>query len=584
MRFSVLYAPTLKESPAEAEVISHKLLLRAGMIRKVAAGIYTFLPLGYRVIRKIEEITREEMARIDAQEILMPIIQPAELWQATGRWDQFGPEMMKFADRHERDFALGPTHEEIITDLVKDEVRSYRQLPLTLYQIQVKFRDEIRPRFGLMRGREFIMKDAYSFNLDAEDLQKSYDDMYDAYTRIFTRCGLNFRAIKAATGLMGGKISEEFTVLADSGETTVLYCEGCKYAASVDIATTRLPEPGTEEIKPLEEVATPGQKSIEEVSSFLGISQEKLVKTLIYKYTGEKLAAVLVRGDRDLNDEKLAAILGTTDFHLLAGDEWDEYPQLIQGFVGPIGLEVVSRLIADEEVKLMRNFVVGANKADTHLINVNVERDFKVDEWADVRVAKAGDVCPECEGNLLETRGIEVGQIFQLGTKYSEAMGGAYVDENGEHKPYVMGSYGIGVSRTAAAAIEQNHDENGIIWPITIAPYEVEIVVLNYDRPDQQELADRIYGELSGRGVEAAMDDRIESAGKKFADADLIGIPIHVVIGARTLKSGNIEVKIRATGERREYPIDEAVENVALLVNEMKKQTTAGGINVGKTG
>jgi len=571
MRFSKLFAPTLKESPAEAEVISHKLLLRAGMIRKVAAGVYTFLPLGYRVVRKIEQITREEMDRIDAEEVLMPVIQPADVWKATGRWDQFGPEMMKFKDRGDREFALGPTHEELVTDLIKDELRSYRQLPLTLYQIQVKFRDEIRPRFGLMRGREFIMKDAYSFNKDIEDLQKSYDGMYDAYTRIFTRCGLNFRAVQAATGLMGGKVSQEFMVLAESGESTVLYCDSCNYAASQEIASTKLPEPSTEDIRELKEVETPGQKSVTEVATFLDITENRIVKTLIYRYGGNELAAVLVRGDKDVNEEKLATVLGTADFHLLTGLEWEEYPELIQGYVGPVGLKGV-RLIADKEVSLMRNFVVGANKEDAHFVNVNVGDDFQADEWADVKLVVAGDACPACEGTLLSAKGIEVGQIFQLGTKYSEAMGASYIDEEGQQQPIIMGSYGIGVSRTAAAAIEQNHDDNGIIWPISISPYEVSIVVLNYDRDEQKEIADSIYNHLSERGVEAILDDRIESAGKKFADSDLIGFPLQVVIGSRTIKSGNVEVKVRSTSERQEYPLGEAVEGIVTLVESMRKE------------
>lgn len=566
-----MFAPTLKESPAEAEVISHKLLLRAGMIRKVAAGIYTFLPLGYRVIRKIEQIVREEMDRIDAEEVLMPVIQPADVWKATGRWDQFGPEMMKFKDRNDREFALGPTHEELVTDLIKDELKSYRQIPLTLYQIQVKFRDEIRPRFGLMRGREFIMKDAYSFNKDIEDLQNSYDDMYDAYTRVFKRCGLNFRAVQAATGLMGGKVSQEFMVLAESGESTVLYCDSCNYAASQEIASTKLSEPSTEEIKELKEVETPGQKSVAEVSSFLGITEERIVKTLIYRYGGNELAAVLVRGDKDVNEEKLAAVLGTADFHLLTGLEWEECPELIQGYVGPVGLKGV-RLIADKEVSLMRNFVVGANKENVHFLNVNVGDDFQVDEWADVRLVVAGDACPTCEGTLLSARGIEVGQIFQLGTKYSEAMGASYIDEEGQQQPIIMGSYGIGVSRTAAAAIEQNHDDNGIIWPVSIAPYEVSIVVLNYDRDEQKEIADGIYNQLNERGIEVILDDRIESAGKKFADSDLIGFPLQVVIGSRTIKSGNVEVKVRSTSERKEYPLDKAVDGIVALVESMRKE------------
>ncbi|HCG98834.1 MAG: proline--tRNA ligase [Candidatus Aquicultor primus] len=438
MRFSRLFAPTLKESPAEAEVISHKLLLRAAMIRKVAAGIYTFLPLGNRTLKKIEKIVREEMDGVGAQEILMSALQPSDLWMKSGRWDQYGPEMMRLKDRHNRDFALGPTHEELVTDLAMKEARSYRQLPLTLYQIQVKFRDEIRPRFGLLRGREFIMKDAYSFNLDQDDLEKSYETMYHAYNRIFSRCGLEFRAVDADTGLIGGSVSKEFMVLADAGEDTVIYCDTCEYAANLEVAKTR-----------------------------------------------------------------------TTD---------------------------------------------------TPATETDNEGEHAVGE---------GDLCPECDGLLKSAKGIEVGQIFQLGVKYSEAMGATYIDENGDLKPYVMGCYGIGVSRLMAAAIEQHNDEGGIIWPMAIAPYHVEIVVLNYDRDEQQELADDLYNGLTGRNIEVLLDDRMESAGKKFADADLIGIPVQVVIGARTLKSGNIEVKVRATGERRDVPLEKAVELIADVVREL---------------
>jgi len=569
MRLSTLFAPTLKESPAEAEVVSHKLLLRAGMIRKVAAGIYTFLPLGNRTLKKIERIIREEMNGVGAQEILMSALQPSDLWMRSGRWEQYGPEMMRLKDRHDRDFALGPTHEELVTDLVMKEARSYRQLPLSLYQIQVKFRDEIRPRFGLLRGREFIMKDAYSFHPTMDSLEATYNDMYTAYSRIFKRCGLEFRAVDAATGLIGGNVSQEFMVLAEAGEDTVVYCDTCDYAANLEVATSRLAEPPEEELKSAGEVETPGRKSIEEVSSFLNIMPEKLVKTLIYKYD-DGLVAVLIRGDRDVNGDKLATVLGTTNFHLLAGDEWGEHPDLIQGYVGPVGLNGV-RIIADTEVATIRNFVVGANKGDAHLVNVNVDVDFTVEEWADIRVAKEGDPCPECEGTLKSAKGIEVGQIFQLGTKYSDAMGAAFIDENGEQKPYIMGCYGIGVSRLMAAAIEQHNDEQGILWPIAIAPSEVEVVVLNYDRDEQRELADAIYRGLIERGVEPVLDDRIESAGKKFADADLIGIPLQVVIGARTIKSGNVELKVRATGERREAPLDKAIEAIADVVQELRE-------------
>jgi prolyl-tRNA synthetase len=589
MRFSQLYAPTLKESPAEAEVISHKLLLRAGMIRKVAAGIYTFLPLGYRVLRKIENIVREEMDRIGAQQILMSALQPSEIWKKSERWFQYGPEMMRLKDRGDRDFALGPTHEELVTTLVMNEVRSYRQLPLTLYQIQVKFRDEIRPRFGLMRGREFIMKDAYSFNADQESLQHTYDDMYKAYSRIFTRAGLDFRAVEAASGLIGGKVSQEFMVLAESGEDTILYCNTCSYAASQDVATTKIENlaagaspVGEEaaEAKEPQETSTPGKKSVEEVAAFLGKSEKDIVKTLIYK-VGSDVAAVLIRGDRDVNDEKLSVALGTNEFHLLAGTEWEEYPNLKQGYVGPVGLEGI-RMIADIEVSVMRNFVIGANKENAHLTNVNAGEDFTVDEWFDIKKVTTGDVCPECEsGMLTAVKGIEVGHIFQLGTKYSEVLDATFVDEDGKVKPFIMGCYGIGVSRTVAASIEQNNDDSGIIWPISIAPFEVSIVVLNYDKQDQQDLAEKLYKEIGDAGIEVVIDDRIESAGKKFADSDLIGFPVQVVVGARTIKNGTLEVKIRATGERFDFELETAVGEIIKVVDGLRSDIRARGERIG---
>lgn len=592
MRFSQLYAPTLKESPAEAEVISHKLLLRAGMIRKVAAGIYTFLPLGYRVLRKIENIVREEMDRIGAQQILMSALQPSEIWKKSERWYQYGPEMMRLKDRGDRDFALGPTHEELVTTLVMNEVRSYRQLPLTLYQIQVKFRDEIRPRFGLMRGREFIMKDAYSFSADQESLRNTYDDMYRAYSRIFTRAGLDFRAVEAASGLIGGKVSQEFMVLAESGEDTILYCDTCSYAASQDVATTKLDDlavgagekPGVGEAageaKGPQEISTPGKKSVEEVATFLGVNEKDIVKTLIYK-VGSDAVAVLIRGDRDVNDEKLSVALGTNEFHLLAGTEWEEYPNLIQGYVGPVGLEGI-RMIADNEVSVMRNFVVGANKENAHLTNVNASEDFTVDEWFDIKKVSTGDVCPECEsGVLTAVKGIEVGHIFQLGTKYSEVLDATFVDEDGKVKPFIMGCYGIGVSRTVAASIEQNNDDSGIIWPISIAPFEVSIVVLNYDKQDQQDLAEKLYKEIGDAGIEVIIDDRNESAGKKFADSDLIGFPVQVVVGARTIKNGTLEVKVRATGERLDFELDNAVEEVVKVVDGLRSEIRTKGERIG---
>jgi prolyl-tRNA synthetase len=573
-RFSEIFTPTLKESPAEAEIISHQLLLRAGMIRKVAAGIYSFLPLGFRVLKKVENIVREEMNRIGAQELLMPALQPADIWQKSGRWAEYGPEMWRLKDRNERDFCLGPTHEELITELVLKEVRSYRQLPITLYQIQVKFRDEIRPRFGLMRAREFIMKDAYSFNADLADLKQSYTQMYQAYERVIKRCGLKFRAVEAATGLIGGQASQEFMVLADSGEDVILYCDSCDYAASQDVATSRLSEMSSEATKPAKLVKTPGEKSVEEVSKYLNIPPSRIVKTLIYRHD-EGLTAVLLRGDREVNEEKLAKALHTPKFHLLTDGEWADFPELVPGFVGPVGLSGI-KIIADKEVSVLRNFIVGANKKDAHLINVNVGKDFQVDEWADLKLVKEGDPCPECNGTLLSARGIEVGHIFQLGTKYSEAMGAKFIDKDGQLKPYIMGCYGIGVSRLVAAAIEQNNDKYGIVWPITIAPYEVTILVLNWEDERQRLAGEKLYLALAKQGREVVIDDRIETPGKKFADADLIGFPLQVIIGPRTLEKGKIEVKQRKSGKRREFSLDEAAKKVEELVNVLYQEIEGG--------
>ncbi|MCL5292256.1 MAG: proline--tRNA ligase [Actinobacteria bacterium] len=567
MRFSKLFIPTLKEEPAEAEIISHKLLFRAGMVRKVASGVYSFLPLGFKVLKKIERIIREEMDAIGAQEILMPALQPSEIWVESGRWSEYGPEMWRVKDRNDRDFCLGPTHEELVTSLVMGEVRSYRQLPQTFYQIQMKFRDEIRPRFGLMRAREFLMKDAYSFNADLEDLERSYTDMDRAYTRIFQRCGFNFRSVEAASGLIGGKVSREFMILAESGEDTVFYCDSCDYAASADVATTRLIEPPKEAARPTIKVSTPGKKSVTEVSAFLGVPQEKLVKTLVYRFE-DSIAAVLMRGGREVNESKLSAILGTTRFHLLGEGEFREV-DLVPGYVGPVGLREGVRLIADDEVALLTNFVVGANEEDAHLKDVNIGVDFQVEEWGDLKLAEEGEPCPQCAGGkLLSAKSIEAGHIFQLGTRYSEAMGASFVAENGERKPYIMGCYGIGVSRMVAAAIEQYHDDAGILWPVSIAPFEIEIVPLKWDDGAIRKTAEELYEGLLAKGIEALLDDRSESPGKKFADADLIGIPVQIIIGPRSIVSGNAEIKVRSTAERSEAPIADAVdESVRILKN-----------------
>lgn len=563
MRFSHLFVPTLKEVPAEAEVISHKLLFRAGMVRKVASGIYTFLPLGFRALKKIERIVREEMDAIGAQELLMPALQPAEPWMESGRWYAYGPEMWRVKDRNERDFCLGPTHEELITAMVRGELRSYRQLPQTFYQIQMKFRDELRPRFGLMRGREFLMKDAYSFNASIDDLKKSYDDMDTAYTRIFKRCGLNFRSVEAASGLIGGSVSREFMVLAESGEDTVFYCDSCSYAASDDVAKPKMIERAHEEARTRRKVETPGKKSVEEVAAFLDIDKEKIVKTLIFKYKSAdigdgKLAAVLLAGDREVNEAKLSIILGTMEFHLLSEGEFREESAVISGYVGPVDLRPDIRLIADDEVALMTNFIVGANEVDAHFVDVNVGIDFQVAEWADIKLARDGDPCPGCAGALRSAKGIEVGHIFQLGTKYSEAMGASFLDEEGKQKPFIMGCYGIGVSRLVAAAVEQYNDDSGIVWPVSIAPFEVEIIPIKWDDDSVRSAALGLYEELKDKGIDALLDDRAESPGVKFADADLIGVPVQLIVGPRSVKEGKAELKVRSTGERRETPLGEA--------------------------
>ncbi len=548
MRTSQLLLPTLREDPGEAETVSHRLMLRAGLIRKVAAGVYTYLPLGLRIIRKVENIIREEMNRAGAQELLMPIASPAELWKETGRWDYYGKELLRFKDRHERDFCLGPTHEEVITDLFRREVRSYRQLPLNFYQIQTKFRDEIRPRFGLMRGREFIMKDAYSFDADEAGAKVSYQKMYDAYTRIFTRCGLTFRAVEADTGLIGGEVSHEFMVLAETGEATVVYSNQGSYAANVERAEVLPPsEADTTAQRPLAAVSTPQRRTVDEVTRFLKIAPRQLVKTLLYKAEKETVA-VLLRGDHDVNEVKLARLLGVTEVELALPEVVKELTSAPLGFAGPVGLKNV-RILADHAVKGMRNFVVGANQADTHYLDTNWDRDFTVNQFADLRNAQTGDPSPRGEGTLTLAKGIEVGQVFLLGTKYSKSMNATILDDQGKERLAIMGCYGIGVGRTAAAAIEQNHDEKGIIWPFPIAPFHVHLLPLSQS-PQTTQVATQLYGELDKAGLEVLWDDRDERAGVKFNDADLIGAPFQVIIGDKGLAEGLIEIKARKTGEK----------------------------------
>ena len=545
MRTSQLLLPTLREDPGEAETVSHRLMLRAGLIRKVAAGIYTYLPLGLRIIRKVEQIVREEMNRAGAQELLMPIASPAELWRETGRWDYYGKELIRFKDRHERDFCLGPTHEEVITDLFRREVRSYRQLPLNFYQIQTKFRDEIRPRFGLMRGREFIMKDAYSFDKDEAAARLSYQKMYDAYHHIFARCGLNFRAVEADTGLIGGTSSHEFMVLADTGEETVVYSEPGTYAANVERAEVLPPNDESKEaLLPLRSVNTPGCRTVEEVTKFLKVDASKLVKTLLYS-TGSETVAVLIRGDHDANEIKLKRLLGVTDVELAGPAIVEKMSGAPVGFAGPVGLNV--RIVADHAVKSSANIVVGGNRLDTHLVDVNCPRDFQVEQFADLRNARAGDPSPRKDGILKTTKGIEVGHVFMLGTKYSQAMNASFLDPNGKECLAVMGCYGIGIGRTAAAAVEQNHDDKGIVWPFPIAPFHVHLISLGQSAA-VIDTATTVYAALEAVGLEVLWDDRDERAGVKFNDADLIGAPYQVIVGDKGLAEGLLEVKSRNTG------------------------------------
>ena len=567
MRYSQYLLPTLKETPSDAEVISHQLMLRSGMIRKVAAGIYNYLPLGLRSIRKVEQIVREEMNRAGAMELLMPMVVPAELWQESKRWEQYGKELLRFKDRKAAEFCLGPTHEEVITDIVRNTVRSYRQLPLNLYQIQGKFRDEIRPRFGLMRGREFIMKDAYSFDLEEAGADRAYEKMYQAYRRIFTRCGLKFRAVEADTGNIGGSSSHEFMVLADSGEDAIVSCNSCEYAANVEKAElTYVDGTAPAPQATLEQVATPARKSIEEVAEFLKIPAQRLVKTLIVQTDADETVAVLLRGDRELNMIKLMRLLGCNWAELASDETVVKVTGAPAGFAGPVGLKL--RILADLEVRTMADFVVGANAKDAHYTGVNLDRDFQVEAFADLRQAVAGDPCPRCQGQLEVWRGIEVGHVFKLGTKYSDALGATVLDDQGQERVLFMGCYGIGIGRTVAAAVEQNYDQNGIIWPLPIAPFQVLVTVVNPNQTEVAQAAEAIYAELQEAGVEVLYDDRDERPGSKFKDADLIGIPLRLTVGARGLQDGVVELQERATGERSALPLAQAAQTVAQRVRD----------------
>jgi prolyl-tRNA synthetase len=565
MRWSQILIPTLKEDPSDAEVISHKLLVRGGFIRQVSRGIYDYFPLALKVIRKIENIVREEMDRAGAQELLMPIASPAELWQESGRWEVYGRELIRFKDRNDRDFCLGPTHEEIVTDLVRRAVRSYRALPFNLYQIQTKFRDEVRPRFGLMRGREFIMKDAYSFHTDVDDCKREYDNMVLTYRRIFDRCGLKYRPVEADTGAIGGSLSHEFQVLAASGEDAIVSCNSCDYAANLEKAAVRPQRAAardlTAEAPGLEKVSTPGKKSVAEVAEFLKLASEKFVKTMVYQINGDELLAALVRGDHEINEVKLQAALGCREIALADEAAVVAATGVAPGYLGPIGLKL--RTIADFSVQSMRGAVTGANEANAHYIEVDQERDFTPTAFADIRLALAGDHCPRCDQGRLEAhRGIEVGQVFYLGRKYSELMGATYLDAEGRERPIEMGCYGIGISRLVAAAVEQNHDDNGIIWPLSIAPFQVLLLPINYNDKATGEAADLLYEELRRRGLEVLLDDRDERPGVKFKDGDLIGIPLRITIGAKGLQKGNLELRWRREGKSIDIPVTGAAQTI----------------------
>ena len=567
MKMSNLYAPTLREVPAEAEVPSHQLMLRAGMIRKAAGGVYSYLPLAWRTLRKIEQIVREEMDAKGGQEIAMPIVQPAEIWQQTGRWDVYGDEMFRLKDRHQRDFCLGPTHEEMVTTLVKSDVRSYRQLPLLVYQIQNKYRDEIRPRFGLMRGREFIMKDLYSFDRDVAGLELSYKKMYDAYSRIFTRCGLEFRPVEADPGAIGGSGTHEFMVIADSGEAAIAYCDSCDFAANVEKAEL-LPIAAVEETAgAIETMATPGKKTIQEVVDFLSLSAEHLIKSLAF-VTEKGPVLALVRGDHEVNEIKLSNLLNVLQLEMAAEKDIRAAFHSEPGYLGPVGLEKVT-VVADASVMNMQKAVCGANVLDQHYINVLPSRDIKAAIIGDIRLIREGDPCPRCGASVKTARGIEVGQVFKLHTKYSQSLDATYLDEDGQEKLMVMGCYGVGVSRTMAAAIEQHHDADGIIWPAAIAPYQVVIVPINIKDEPQMAMAEKVYQELMTAGIEVVLDDRDERSGVKFKDADLIGYPVRITVGPKALKENCVEVKVRRNKESMMYPVNEYVDHVSRLLSTL---------------
>ena len=568
-RYSQFFIPTVKEIPAEAEIVSHQLMLRAGMIRKLTAGIYTYLPYGLLAIKNTETIVREEMDRAGAIELLLPGVQPGDLWMESGRWDYYGPELLRFKDRHKRESCLGPTHEEVITDLARREIHSYKQLPLNLYQIQTKFRDEIRPRFGIMRAREFIMKDAYSFDIDEEGSSLSYEKMYAAYEAIFKRCGLKFRAVEADTGPIGGSFSHEFMVLSNSGEDDIVSCQDCKYASNLEKAEVEIRESDFKNIEKEEDlqiVDTPEMRTIDEVTNFLSIGPEKLVKTLIYQTEHGPIAA-LVRGDHDLNETKLRNVVNVQELAMADPETVFDVTGAPMGFAGAIGLKV--RILADFSIRGLKNMVMGANKKDKHVLNVNEGRDFQVEQYADLRMITSSDPCPRCGGKLVFGKGIEVGQVFKLGTKYSTALKANFLDKNGQETPIIMGCYGIGIGRVVAAIIEQNRDENGIIFPISISPFKVSILPLEIHEASVRKVAENLYQHLSNLGLAVFLDDRDERPGFKLKDADLLGTPVRATVSLRTLKSDSIEIKLRSNPDLRLLSIDKTPEAIKEVVQSL---------------
>ncbi len=570
MKWSGAFIPTLKEDPQDAEAISHKLMVRAGLIRRLTAGAYTYLPMGYKALRKAANIVREEMDSAGATELLMPALQPPELWKRTGRYEDMGEVLIKYKDRHGKEIALGPTHEEIVTDLVSKEVRSYKDLPLILYQIQTKFRDEVRPRFGVVRSCEFIMKDAYSFDISAEAMEKSYKKMYDAYCRIFERCALPYIAVEADPGLMGGTVSHEFMVPSDIGEDRIVLCPSCGYAASTEIAAVKRkaqPDTRSKDLKDIKEALTPGVKSVQDVSGFLKVKPSELVKTLIYIADNEPVA-VLVRGDHEANAAKIKNHLKARVLELADEKKVGEVTGGAMGFSGPVGLSV--RILADNDVRTMTNFVTGANKKDKHLLNVNLGKDFEVDDWIDGRVIQEGDVCPKCASSINFKCAIEIGHTFKLGTKYSESLDAKFLDERGREQFIIMGCYGIGVNRILAASIETSCDKDGIIWPVALSPSEVVIIPVKSDDKTLFAEAERVYNELRRENIDALMDDRVKSPGVRFKDADLVGFPLQVVIGSKNLNEGKLEVKDRSTGEKSLINKNDAVKEVKAMLDKKK--------------